>query len=150
MIVKSPNGWSCVACAFANLLSVPLGDLLKQVGHDGSQIISDDLAEPLCRRGFHTQEFTKIAYGLGYVFSQWNLEPLLSPFGDYNHLTVIDHRDFVQDLISKSQGIMLGQGVLHAHTVAWSGSHYICSSHGILSPGSNLFTPHTYLMMSPR
>lgn len=58
---QSPNGWSCLAVCFANMLGITLEQVIKDLGHDGSEIISND-PEPTCRRAFDTQEL--ILYAL--------------------------------------------------------------------------------------
>lgn len=56
---KNPNAWSCLPTAFAIALNVDIQHILDYVEHDGSEIIYSDLAEPLCRRGFHPQEMIR-------------------------------------------------------------------------------------------
>lgn len=57
-----PNGWSCLATAFAICLDVPVKDIFKWLGHDGSEIIYEDVPEPYCRRSFHPQELIDYCY----------------------------------------------------------------------------------------
>jgi hypothetical protein len=50
MIVQDyPNGWSCFPTALAILLNIPVSEIIKDIGHDGSEII---FPEPNNRRGF--------------------------------------------------------------------------------------------------
>lgn len=37
-------------------LDLPVAELIRSIGHDGSEILWDNLPEPMCRRGFHSQE----------------------------------------------------------------------------------------------
>ena len=59
LMQKSPNGWSCLATAFAIGLNIRVEELIRMVGHDGSEIIND-LDEPYCRRSFHPQEISVV------------------------------------------------------------------------------------------
>ena len=55
-IQTQPNHWSCEVTAFAMALHTPVAELIEGIGHDGSEIIWPDLPDPMCRRGFHSQE----------------------------------------------------------------------------------------------
>ncbi len=50
-----PNRWSCLATAFAMALDINVEDLIKDLGHDGSQILFPELDEN-GRAGHHIQE----------------------------------------------------------------------------------------------
>lgn len=53
-----PNRWSCLPTAFGMLLDIPVDDIIKVLGHDGSDIIFD--GHPEQRRGFHPQELVDL------------------------------------------------------------------------------------------
>jgi hypothetical protein len=61
ILQKSPNKWSCLPTAVAMAIGVPVESLIRDIGHDGSQIIFPELKDPFCRRGF---DFTDISLAL--------------------------------------------------------------------------------------
>jgi hypothetical protein len=73
-IQTQPTRWSCAATAFAMALDVPVAELIESIGHDGSEIIWPDLPDPMCRRGFHSQELIDecLKRGHGCTPVEWN------------------------------------------------------------------------------
>lgn len=69
----SPNAWSCLPTAFAMCLNVPVKEVIRDIGHDGSEIIFEDYPEPMCRRGFHTSEL------MDYCLREHDLTVSLTP-----------------------------------------------------------------------
>jgi hypothetical protein len=61
-----PNRWSCLVTAFAMALDIPVAELIRLVGHDGSEIVNPELPEPGCRRGFHIQEMIEACWSQGH------------------------------------------------------------------------------------
>jgi len=60
---RSPWPWGCRWTAW-----------LDRIGHDGSQIVNS-LPEPLCRRGFHPQEFMDLCLDQHYAVTRIELMP---------------------------------------------------------------------------
>jgi hypothetical protein len=59
-IQVQPNKWSCLPTAFATVLDIPVNDLIKEIGHDGSKIVDPMKKDPFGRRSFHIQEISEI------------------------------------------------------------------------------------------
>lgn len=57
LIQKQPNNWSCLPTAFAMVCDMPVADLIKRIGHDGSERIFDG---PRPEVGFHIQEIIHV------------------------------------------------------------------------------------------
>jgi len=86
-----PNQWSCSVTAFAMALRVPVAELIKKIGHDGSQIVFPALEDPMCRRGFHSQELIRAAWQYGFTCTPIELFPQLeSTCGKYTYTLGID------------------------------------------------------------
>lgn len=77
--INNPNAWSCLPTAFAMALGVDLNYILKDIGHDGSEITHAGLPEPLNRRGFHMQELIKVATQRDHAVTPIELAPMGVP-----------------------------------------------------------------------
>ena len=62
---RTNNAWTCLPASFATVLGLTLEDLLKRIGHDGSEVIWNYLPDPEKRRGFHPQEMIDVAETMG-------------------------------------------------------------------------------------
>ena len=65
--VKQPNMWSCLPTSFANMLGYDPIRFIREIGHDGSEIVNDK-AEPYCRRSFHPEECIRAALRLAGAY----------------------------------------------------------------------------------
>lgn len=72
-----PNPWSCLATSFAMALDISTHEFCLVAGHDGGEKIWPELPDPLCRRGFHISEATKVAITLGYSATPLELFPMI-------------------------------------------------------------------------
>lgn len=70
------NCWSCALVSFAMAYDMEVEDLIKLVGHDGSEIIFPDLEEPLCRRGHHIQELVLAGFEGGLCVTPLEFAPV--------------------------------------------------------------------------
>jgi hypothetical protein len=52
------------------ILNKSLPEILKQIGHDGSEVWWPENKEPMSRRGFTTQEFIDVAWANGYAMME--------------------------------------------------------------------------------
>lgn len=140
MIQNKPNPWSCSVTAFAMAIDIPVQQLVKDIGHDGSEKIFTHLPEPMCRRGFHSQELIQAAWDYGFACTPLELYPMLrcekffgpGPKREPNEKggfplehsvlfgSSITHNEsrFVS-AIDLSRGVMEGQGCRCQHAVAY-------------------------------
>jgi hypothetical protein len=123
-IREQPNRWSCVAAAFATVLDMNLSTLIEAIGHDGSEIMFEDLPEPICRRAFNLQELGFVLWRLGYVVGHYDVEPLaiLDEHHIYN-LTYPDTEARFKELMDNTVGVGCGliRGTDKTHAFAWNG-----------------------------
>jgi len=77
MLQNKPNPWSCSVTAFAMAIDIPVQQLVEEVGHDGGERIFTHLPEPMCRRGFHSQELIRIAWMHGFACTPLEMYPML-------------------------------------------------------------------------
>jgi len=142
MLQLKPNQWSCAITSLAMTLNVPVADLVSQLGHDGSEIVFPSLAEPMCRRGFHSQELIHLAWQWGFTVTAFDLFPTIAPsFGAEPEVPVIfdgggdNNWTRFTDIIGASGGILEGDGINCRHAV-----HYYCGD--IWDPDGHLY-PYT-------
>jgi len=72
-----PNRWSCGITSLAMAMGIKLEYLIKEIGHDGGDIIFPDLDEPMCRRGFHSQELIFLARKWGWAVTPIEFGPVI-------------------------------------------------------------------------
>lgn len=134
MLQIKPNRWSCLPTAFAIALQRPVAELIKRIGHDGSEILWPDLPEPRCRRGFHTQELVSVAWNLGFSCTAIECCPSLTPDG--KRLARVEFSaSRVDEFLKSTSGVVTGAGKRCHHAVAY---HHGC----IYDPDGKIY-PHT-------
>jgi hypothetical protein len=124
LIIQQPNNWSCLPAAFATVTGIPLETLLELVGHDGSEIIFNDLPEPLCRRSFLGQELVKVLFELGWIVSQYDLHPIGHVDEKHWYGLKIDDIEYINSILADSIGV-IGARVRatgNYHATAWDGT----------------------------
>jgi hypothetical protein len=108
------------------LLNRPLKDILRDIGHDGSEIWFPDEPDPKNRRGFTTQEFIDVAYYHGIAMIE-----ILQP--EYWDGTNLDSRKLVEEFpfhgnfeqrilyyMQQADGLITGRYNMESvHMVAW-------------------------------
>ena len=62
-----PERWQCLVTSFAMALDMLVADVMREIGHDGGQVLWPDMPEPMCRRGFHPQELIDVCRAHGYA-----------------------------------------------------------------------------------
>ena len=73
----SPNRWSCIPTSFAMCFDLPVVQLIKRLGHDGSKIVRPLELEPNRRIGFHVQEMIDLGVIFGYGVLVIESDPVL-------------------------------------------------------------------------
>lgn len=61
-----PNCWSCYPTALAMCLDKPVAEVIKELGHDGGEILFPWEPAPFCFRGFADREIIDYAWANGY------------------------------------------------------------------------------------
>lgn len=142
-LIESPNRWSCLPCSFAMALEISLNEMLTRIGHDGSEIIWPQLAEPQRRRTFHIQECFSAAFSLNKTVMEFQFSPTLTPDGE--HVLDVPQKVDIYKLMSVSTGVLLGRGRCLGHAVAWNGKSVYDPNGSIYDiENQSIFTPMTY------
>jgi hypothetical protein len=125
-LLRKPERWMCLPASFAIVLDLPLSDIFREIGHDGSQIMWPDLLEPTCRRAFHPQELIHVCLSHGHAATRIELFPVLCPTPNGGK-HIIDYPDdnwvrFTR-VIDLSRGVIEGVGQRCGHAVAYEYGH---------------------------
>ena len=117
---RKPNRWSCSITTLAMALHLPVERIVEEAEHDGSEIIFPHLAEPMNRRGFHSQELVRIAWQYGFSMTPIELFPRTqSTDGQHVYLVgdkIDRHARFITS-VNASCGILEGKGHRCQHAV---------------------------------
>lgn len=70
--------WQCLPTAFAMVMDVEQQAIYDFCGHDGSQVLWEDLDEPEKRRGFHIQEMIRFVCSKGNAVTPIEVLPILA------------------------------------------------------------------------
>ena len=98
--------------------------LIEVIAHDGSEIMFEDLPEPLCRRAFNLQEIGFALWKLGYNFIGFDVEPLAIIDEEHIYtLTYPDVEERFKNLMAETIGIGCGRiiNTQKTHAFAWNG-----------------------------
>jgi hypothetical protein len=108
--------------SFAMLLDAPMDELIKEIGHDGSEVWWPNIDPPECHRGFHVQEFLDLCMKRGKILG-W-VEAIMT-VGGRNRFPAKeingDHEKRWNSYLRNFPGVILGvtsSGGRHA--VAWN------------------------------
>lgn len=118
-----PNKWSCLVTAFAMALDINVNDLIKSLGHDGSEIKFPELGER-GRRGHHTQEIVDLCIKNGIKVVLIEAAPLGRHVGveDQFYLTNDEMNFRMAYYLEHYYGVLCGMcSDTVAHAVAWNG-----------------------------
>lgn len=121
-IVKGSKN-QCVPTSLAMVLDLPVSKVLEELGHDGSDIVSDE-PEPNCFRSFHAQELIDVCQRYGQALVCLELHAIMM-----HGNTIVDHSEFldkdrINNYLNKYDAIMFGylgnRGDNRGHCVAWN------------------------------
>jgi len=122
-----PSQWSCVPTAFAMLLDIAVEEMIRQIGHDGSEVVWPEL-EPtaLSKRAFHPQECIDVALSLDIPIVSIHLMPYTLHFVNnvpskpiWTEQQCLDRFD---RLLKAYEGVFTGTTNYNmGHAVAWNG-----------------------------
>lgn len=123
---RKPNAWSCAITALAMTLDILVEDVISEAGHNGGEIIFPLLEEPMCRKGFHSQEIVRIAWRHGFAMTPLELFPrILAKDHSKTHKvweqTETEHRARFMGVLNSTFGILEGHGKRCHHAVC---NHY--------------------------
>ncbi len=105
-------------------LDIPVKVALNLIGHDGSDLVFPGLEEPMCRRGFHSQELVELAMMGGFWPTPYQLFPSTKSEGGCYLYTVYSsqgderYQKFAS-VIQTTAGVLEGKGISCHHAVAY-------------------------------
>lgn len=129
---RNPNGWSCLPAAFAMVLDLEPRDVIRHIGHDGSD---EPYKEDGFKAGFHEQECIEVAQQLGFACTPIEAVPTISPHlagrdarpiyfgGDLpsNWARFLRHLDGACGVLTGTYTLPGDPTPLRGHAVAWDG-----------------------------
>lgn len=139
-----PYRWSCGVTAFAIAIDMPVNQFIREIGHDGSELICPSLPEPSGRRGFHEQECITVALNHGFactliealpanLFSNGHKQVVLFP---HHETTLGGNRDRFTRQINTARGVLTGKARHTRHAVAFDHGLIINPDDGSMFPFS--------------
>ncbi len=133
------NDWSCVLAAVAMVFNADQRKLIKEIGHDGSEIVLPTLPEPARRRGFHLQELIDCVVRRKYSVTPIEVLPYSTPDGkaDFPINFQVSYEERLLRHMHNTRGIITGLGKKWRHAVAWDGKQ-IYDPHGLIYPSHDI------------
>jgi hypothetical protein len=129
------NNWSCLPKAFALALAVPFEQVIKQVGHDGSELIWKELSGNKQRRSFHLQEMIDVGLYYGYAVIVIERQPCSLPY-DHDGMPFLlpKGKDRFMSYLRNHSGVLIGKTITgNPHAVMWDGKQ-IVDPNGFIYP----------------
>lgn len=124
------NSWSCSITALANLLDVPVAEIIRQIGHDGSEVLWPYMPEPQCRRGFHPRELLEVALYYNTHFVAFEADPQIGHTVESAVSIYPDARDRFYEKLTDYDGLLYGQAGDTRHWWTVKNSEIWCPTTG--------------------
>lgn len=74
-MILQPNAWSCLPTAFCNAFDQNYDDIIRAIGHDGSEIVNHDIPEPYGRKCIHPEELIRVLFRRNKIIVTFEAEP---------------------------------------------------------------------------
>ena len=106
--------------AFAMAMDMPVSEVIKFIGHDGSEILFPSHHDPYCRRSFHIQEMYDMCISNGIAVTPIELKPV--GYVDIHTIEYIDLGGWPRfhKYLDTQIGVLTGVTVFDKpHAVAW-------------------------------
>lgn len=123
---RQPSQWSCVPTAFAMLFDMDVKELIKEIGHDGSEVFWPEL-EPtqLGKRAFHPQECVDIGLKRGLRIVAIHVLPYTEHYVSHIEPKAIWSEQYCIDRLTSYlacyEGVLTGTTNFNlGHAVAWN------------------------------
>jgi len=124
-LIKQPNSWSCTVAAAAMAFDYEIEEVIKWIGHDGSEVVHPGLKPPACFKGFHMQEIIDLGFLTGLSMTCIEAKPSQTPDGEHIHditkwgtfwFNCVQRFEFYVD---NNKGILIGKARKFWHAVAF-------------------------------
>lgn len=126
---QSPLPWTCLPTAFANVLDVEINRFLKDIGHDGSEILYPNRPGVLSRRSFHPQECIAVAWERGFAVTCFERTPKHGISATEFH--ELDYSRGFELTMQRFSGVLVGAASRNRHAVAWDAKHQVVIDNGV-------------------
>lgn len=129
--------WQCAIASFAMALDVPLADLIKKSGHDGSAVLFPDNPEPSNRAGHCIYELIELALDLEFSVTPVALFPAHANSRDPKQIVPIGTE--AERWLKFNRQILISQGTIECNGPRWN--HMVAYDQGrIYDPDGNEFS----------
>ncbi len=121
-LIRQPNAWSCVGCAFAMATESSLEYYISALGHDGSEKWWD-VHDPYGRRCFDVQECSGVALALGFYVHEIRNGYEYGPEGHPKRKIEVP-QSYIEAIMNQMRGVVLctpKYNDQNSHAVAWDG-----------------------------
>ncbi len=123
-LIRQPNSWSCTLAAAAMVFDSTIEELIKYIGHDGSEIIVPSLKPPGCYKGFHIQEIVDVALLFNYALVPIEILPVQTPTGQHEFAIekwglFSSNQSRFDFYFTGERGLLIGKAREYWHTVAF-------------------------------
>ncbi len=135
-VQKQPNEWSCLPTAFAIAVGVPVEQLIRQLGHDGSEMLFPGFRKPYCYRSFHVQELIDQLLIWQYAVTEITKLSILESQNSLKTIDINTRKLFkgnrMQYYLDNYQGVLTGGYMGRTpHALAWDGKYRYDPTSGI-------------------
>lgn len=123
-LLRQPNNYSCMPTAFAMATNSTPEYYFKEIGHDGSPILFEDMPEPYNHRCFVYPECFMVALDLGFASTDLPVAYGISPSAKSSSKSVIINQlERVYTRMRHYKGVLFGRykGSDERHCMAWDG-----------------------------
>lgn len=134
-----PNAWSCLPTCAAMIAGVEPRHVIEYIGHDGSQIVWEELSDPHRRRGFHLQEIIDFFLNQLMIPVLIEANPVILPYDAQTGEPMVDEdyavkastmpEERLMSHINDHHSILLGvhnDNPHSQHAVVWDYESAIC------------------------
>lgn len=141
VVRRTISPWSCLLASFAMVLDETCEQLIKEIGHDGSEVVFPEEEDPFARRAFHIQELIDCCERRHLAVTPIDFHPISTCGRQGRYEVDINEGPSVrfQRHLHKRVGVITGLNLNSApHAVAWNGLM-------ILDPATgNFLEPHLF------
>jgi hypothetical protein len=118
-----PNNWSCLPASIATCIDKEVNEVIKLIGHDGSEIMWPENEEPLNRRGFCVEEIVDVLFLIGYTPTWIDFDPMMMEQVNFQikELPTILTKKARVAFYLRYPGVLFGRKGEVYHCTAWDG-----------------------------
>ena len=127
---KQPTAWSCLPTAFAMALDKPVEEIIKAIGHDGSEVYWPELESHWANRAFHVQELVDYCFWNEIAVVCIDAMPCFNHFDsravakEVKYLSGLEYADRLERYLKSYFGVLVGTTNFNSgHAVAWDGEN---------------------------